>query len=159
MDAESGNSVTEGQERKGENKNVLTYFTSMLVPARTGFTVCSNQEGHGENPEVILYYLNSLPGVGEGSLFQGEGLPPGHGCRWHFTCESPSFVHSVINIVVVPVHFLILLLFPVNSTSLNLWSLPFVAPAPLSSSRHWSRGEGASSARFSWEHHTGEYHS
>lgn len=84
LDEKSENSVTEGQERKGENKNVVTYFTSIVVPARTGFIICSNQEGHGQNPEIILYYLNSLPGVGEGSLFQGEGLPPGHGCRWAF---------------------------------------------------------------------------
>lgn len=55
---ESGNSVTGGQEMKGENINMLIYFTSVLIPVRTGLFFRNNQDGHGQNPEVILYHLN-----------------------------------------------------------------------------------------------------
>lgn len=50
----------------------------------------------------------------------------------HSSANSSLHAPSVIRIVDITANYLISLLFPVNCSYLNLWTLPFVSPAPLS---------------------------
>lgn len=94
---------------------------------------------YGQDLEVILCHLTSLPGVGEGRIFQSTVACSGI-VRvflvvqwWVIAYELFAFHTLCYNIVAVTVHFPISSLLPVNRSYLNPWSLPFVLPVLLSS--------------------------
>lgn len=83
---------------------------------------------HGQEMKVVLYHLTSLPGVGEESLFQGEGIPSSQkniegivvfiirGFLYESFLSATSFVPAVA----ITLCFLISLLFSANCPYLSL---------------------------------------
>lgn len=129
---------------------------------------------HGQEPDIILYHLTSLSGVGERDFFQQEGVlvwasNHGEGSRpiyWFSIVRVFSvwmatlLVTSVINIVIITVHFINLLLFPVNLFFCQCAIFTFCSShSPLQCATERGEGEGQG-ARWSgaWSEESWGYH-
>lgn len=104
---------------------------SCLILAWTGLIFCRSWKGewlneHGQGPDVTrcttLYHCRCGR---EGALAStGKGAPSGWNRLGFYFC----FIPLVINIVAVTLLFLLSLLFQVNLSYLNPWSVLFVSP-------------------------------